>query len=61
MAIVATYQFEHGTVSINDNAYRDATPEQLAERERDMRRVAGQIMLKAAIREQEKKKRERTG
>lgn len=54
MAIVATYQFEHGTVSINDDAYRTASPEELREREREMQRVAGEIMANAARRNRQK-------
>lgn len=47
MAIVKTYQYPHGTVHICDDAYKDASPEEIARRIRVMQRVAGEIMLHA--------------
>ena len=51
MAIVAEYQYEHGvSSSINDDCFRDKTPEELeADREitrRIMRQIAWEAELK---------------
>lgn len=52
MAVVATYQYPHGTVEICDDAFRGVSPEELKRREERMWRVAYQIALGA-----EKRKR----
>lgn len=54
MAIVATYHYPQGTVAICDDAYRDASPEELKRREERMWRVAYDIALKAEMRRREK-------
>ena len=53
MAVVATYHYPHGTVDVCDDAYRDATPEELKRREERMWKVAYDIMLRAEIRRRE--------
>lgn len=53
MAVVATYHYPHGTVEICDDAYRDASPEELREREKRMWRVAYEIALNAEKRRRE--------
>lgn len=58
MAIVKTYHYPNGTVHIADDAYKDATPEELKAREETMYRVANEIWLNAWKREQAKKKAE---
>lgn len=54
MAVVATYHYPHGTVDICDDAYRDASPEELDRREKRMWRVAYDIALRAEQRRREK-------
>ena len=56
MAVVATYHYPHGTVEICDVAYRDASPEELKQREARMWRVAYDIALKAEMRRREKER-----
>lgn len=53
MAVVATYHYPHGTVDVCDDAYRDATPEELKRREERMWKVAYDIMLRAEMRQRE--------
>lgn len=54
MAVVATYHYPHGTVDICDDAYRDASQEELDRREKRMWRVAYEIALNAEKRRREK-------
>lgn len=54
MAVVATFHYPHGTVDICDDAYRDASPEELKRREERMWRVAYEIALNAEKRRREK-------
>lgn len=54
MAVVATFHYPHGTVDICDDAYRDASPEELKRREKRMWRVAYEIALNAEKRRREK-------
>lgn len=51
MAIVATYHFDHATVDIVDDAYRDASPEEIQRRIQHMLDVAGEILYQAQLRE----------
>lgn len=50
MAVVATYSFPWGTVEVCDDVYRDATPEQFAQREKRMWRTAHEILRRAELR-----------
>lgn len=56
MAVVATFHYPHGTVDICDDAYRDASPEELKRREERMWRVAYEIALNAEKRRREKER-----
>lgn len=56
MAVVATYHYPHGTVDVCDDAYRDASPEELKRREERMWRVAYEIALNAEKRRREKER-----
>lgn len=58
MAVVATYHYPHGTVEICDDAYRDASPEELKRREERMWRVAYEIALNAEKRKRAKENEE---
>ena len=51
MALVKEYHFPNGTVQIFDDAYRDASPEELRRRKEYAQRVAGEIMYKNMLRE----------
>ena len=53
MAIVKTYHFGHATVHIADDAYRDASREEIARRVQHMLDVAGEILYNAQMRELE--------
>lgn len=53
MAIVKTYHFDHATVHIADDAYRDASPEEIQRRVKNMLDIAGEILYKAQMRELE--------
>lgn len=54
MAVVATYTYPHGTVEVCDDAYRDASPEELKRREERMWTVAYEIALNAEKRRRAK-------
>lgn len=56
MAVVATYHYAHGTVSVCDNAYRDLSPEERKHREEHMWRVAYEIALEMQMKRQEMEK-----
>lgn len=54
LAVVATYHYPHGTVEVCDDAYRDASPEELKRREERMWAVAYEIALNAEKRRRAK-------
>ena len=54
MGVVARYEYPHGTVEICDDAYRDASPEELKWREEGMWRVAYEVALRAEQRRRKK-------
>ena len=56
MAVVATYHFPHGTVNVRDDAYRDASPEELKRREARMRAIVEEIEINAERRRREKER-----
>ncbi len=51
MALVKTYHFDHATVEIMDDAYKDASPEEIERRIKVMQDIAGGILYKAQMRE----------
>ncbi len=50
MALVKTYHFDHATVEIMDDAYKDASPEEIKRRIKVMQDIAGEILYKAQMR-----------
>lgn len=59
MAIVKEFITPEGAhVTIHDDAYANASPEELQRREAEFYRVVARIIRKAAIRAAEEKKRE---
>lgn len=54
MAIVAEYIIRGVKVKVSDEAYRDASPEEIERRRAEARRVAGRLI--ARIREREEAK-----
>ena len=53
MAIVKTYQCGHVTVHIDDDCYRDASPEEIQRRIQHMLDVAGEVLYGIQMRELE--------
>lgn len=53
MAVVATYHYPHGTVQVLDDAYRDASPEELKFRFERMCRISDEILVNAERRKRE--------
>lgn len=56
MAVVTTYHYAHGAVSVCDDAYHDVSPEELKRREEHMWRAAYEIALGAQAKRQETEK-----